>query len=98
MADSKHNRIAQRLAAQRGVPYNKGKGPDIKGPRQVIEVKSTANEVPKALRQLSGSPKPRYISVPNPEVAKVVKRVQNLKVGVMNEQGKIVKPAQRPKK
>jgi len=38
MADTKHDRIAKRLAKRLGSEYNPVKGPDIKTPREVDEV------------------------------------------------------------
>ena len=50
---SNHDQTANAIAAKKGVPYNQGKGPDIKGPRQIIEVESTET-IKDAGRQLRG--------------------------------------------
>lgn len=37
---SNHDKTAQAIAENKGVDYNKGQGPDIKTPRQTIEVET----------------------------------------------------------
>ena len=55
---TKHDKTAQRIADKKDVPYNQGQGPDIKTPRQVIEVE-TSNTITDASQQLRGYRGPR---------------------------------------
>ena len=57
---TKHDETAKFIAAQKGVSYNQGPGPDIKTPHQIIEVK-TADTITDAARQLRGYRGPVYV-------------------------------------
>ncbi len=96
MANS-HDRAAKLIAKRLGGKYNQAGSPDVKGRYGSAEVKSTADEITEALRQLSGSKGPRYIALPKPEQKQAVKRLAGLKTGLMNYQGKVVKPSTRKK-
>ena len=67
----------------------------MKAPGIRIEVKSTASEIPEAQRQLVGGRGPAYIVLPKPEHPEGLRRLKQRKTGVMNYQGKIIKPSTR---
>lgn len=92
---TKHDTTAQRIADKQGVPYNQGQGPDIKTPRQVIEVETT-NTIPDAGRQLQGHRGPVYVAGANAAATKAaLEYYQDTTIGVMDPSGKIVKPSTR---
>ena len=96
MTDS-HDRAARLIAKRLGGRYNRAASPDVKGRYGSAEVKSTADEITDALHQLSRSKGPRYIALPKPEQKEAIKRLAGLKTGLMNYQGKVVKPSTRKK-
>ena len=92
---SQHDKTATRLACKEGVPYNRGKGPDVNGSRRAIEVE-TARTARDGLRQLRGFRKPVYIAGTDAKAtAAALKATQGTTVGVINSQGKVVKPSTR---
>jgi len=92
---SQHDKTATRLARKEGVPYNRGKGPDVIGSRRAIEVE-TAETARDGIRQLQGFRKPVYIAGANAKATEAaVKATRGTTVGVMNPQGKVVKPSTR---
>ena len=92
---SQHDKTATKLARKEGVPYNRGKGPDVIGNRRAIEVE-TAETARDGIRQLQGFRKPVYIAGANAEATEAaVKATRGTTVGVMNPQGKVVKPSTR---
>ena len=92
---SKHDQTARRLAGREGVDYNRGQGPDVIGSRRVIEVETEATAAD-GLRQLQGYRKPVYIAGSDAKGTKAaLKAAEGTTVGVMNSQGKIVKPSSR---
>jgi hypothetical protein len=92
---SQHDKTAMRLARKEGVPYNRGKGADVKGSRRAIEVE-TARTARDGLRQLQGFRKPVYIAGADAKAtAAALKATQGTTVGVINSQGKVVKPSTR---
>ena len=90
-----HDRAAKIVAKKLNGRYNPTASPDVKGKRGRAEVKSTADEVPKALSQLKGHPGPAYIVLPKPEHKEALKRLSGLKTGLMDYQGNVVKPSNR---
>ena len=92
---SKHDIVSNRLAKKEGAKYNKGQGPDINTSRRAIEVESE-NTAKDGLRQLQGFRKPVYIAGSTPEATKKATEVtKGTTVGVMNQQGKVLKPSSR---
>lgn len=94
MANS-HDRAAKLIAKKFGCRYTRSTSPDIKCKRVRIEVKSSANEIPQALRQLSGGKGPSFIALPNAEQKKALGKLKGLKTGLMNYRGKTTKPSSR---
>lgn len=91
----KHDQIAVQIARKEGTKYNRGKGPDVNSPKRAIEVE-TENTVKDAFRQLQGFRKPVYIAGADPKTTKAaLDATKNTSVGVMNSQGKILKPSSR---
>ena len=94
----KHDDVAKRLAQREGTEYNKGQGADIKGKRRIIEVE-TAGTVAGAGRQLTGHKKPVYVAGADAKAtASALERYKGTTIGVMNAQGKIIKPSSRKRK
>ncbi len=92
---TKHDSTANRIAKKKGVDYNRGPGPDVITPRQVVEVE-TENTVRDGLRQLRGFKKPVYIAAADKAATnKALEATQGTTVGVMNPQGKILKRSTR---
>ena len=94
---TKHDTTAQRIADKKGVPYNKGQGPDIKTPRQTIEVETT-NTIPDAGRQLQGYKSPVYVAGANTAATKAaLEYYDGTTIGVMDASGNILKRSTRKK-
>ncbi len=90
-----HDIAAQRIARIHGCKYRRSKSPDAKCPGIRVEVKSKASEIPEALRQLGGGSGDAYIGLPKPAHPKALKRLRGRKTGLMDYQGKIIKPSTR---
>jgi len=87
------NRIAKNLNAQ----YNDADGVDIVTKNIAIEVE-TDSTVKSGIRQLQGHKKPSYIAGANQTaVKKALDATEGTTIGVMNNQGKIVKKSSRKK-
>jgi len=85
------NRIAQKLHAE----YNDGKGVDIKATRATVEVE-TPDTVQDGLGQLRCHRGPVYIAGTNSQaVEKALEATQGTTIGVMNNQGNVVKRSTR---
>ncbi len=94
---SNHDNTANRIAKQHGTDYNKGQGPDIQTPGKVIEVESEGT-IPDAGRQLAGFNRPVYVAGATKKATeKALERYKDSTIGVMNSQGKIIKPSTRKK-
>ena len=94
---SKHNRTAQRIADQKGVPYNQGQGPDIKTPQQVIEVE-TIDTIDDASRQLQGYQRRVYVAGADEAATEAaLERYKDTTIGVMDPSGNILKSSSRKK-
>ena len=90
-----HKTTANRLANQHNTEYNNGKGPDIKTPDITIEVE-TPDTVADAGRQLRGHRGPVYVAGTNKEaVEAALERYGGSTIGVMDNQGKIIKRSTR---
>jgi len=92
-----HDRAAKQIAKKLHGKYNRAGSPDVKGKYGSAEIKSTTGEIPQALRQLSGSKGPAYIALPKREQNQAARRLAGLKTGLMNYQGKVLKPSSRKK-
>lgn len=93
MGLTKHDRIAKRIAEKKVAAYNSDKGVDIRTPTQAIEVEVDSNKFKEGVRQLQGTPKARYLAVPNDLVKEAIDYTTGTGVGVMNECGRIKKRA-----
>ena len=94
--ETQHDRIARRVARLHGGEYVRAEGADIIAPRLVGEVEVQSTRLSEGIRQLQGYKKPRYLVVPDRLVQKAQSRTKALKVGVMDQHGRVVKPAQQP--
>ncbi len=93
MGVTKHDAIAQKIAKNKGVEYNKGKGPDVITPTQAIEVATSKNDLNDSTRQLQGYKKARYLAVPKELIKEAIDKVQGTSIGVMGPTGTIIKRA-----
>ena len=96
MAESRsHKMTANRIAEQHGVDYNSGKGVDIKAPGATVEVE-TPGTVSSGVRQLQGHRGDVYIAGTNQDaVDAALKRTEGTTIGVMDNQGNIVRYSTR---
>ncbi len=96
MAESRsHKTTSNRLAKKHSTKYNRGKGADIKTPHIAIEVE-TVGTVAGGLRQLQGHKKPVYIAGTNQNaVNKALEKTKGTTIGVMDNQGNIIKKSNR---
>lgn len=92
---TKHDTTAERIADKKGVSYNQEQGPDIKTPRQVIEVETT-NTVADAARQLQGYRGPVYVAGADESATQAaLEHYDGTTIGVMDPSGKILKSSSR---
>ena len=90
-----HKTTANRIAKKMNTEYNDGKGVDIKSTNATIEVE-TPETVGDAPGQLRGHRGPVYIAGTNKDaVDKAMETTKGTTVGVMDNQGNIVKPSIR---
>ena len=90
-----HKTTANRIAKKMNTEYNNGKGVDIRSINATIEVE-TQETVADALGQLRGHRGSVYIAGTNKEaVNKAMETTKGTTVGVMDNQGNIVKPSTR---
>ncbi len=95
---TKHDNTANRIARKKGVEYNRGQGPDVITPRQVIEVE-TVDTVRDGLRQLRGFKRPVYIAGADAAATQAaLEAARGTTVGVMDQQGNVVKRSTRKRK
>lgn len=96
MTESKsHKTTANRIAKKFKTDYNSGEGVDIKSKRANIEVE-TFETVSDAPSQLRGHRGPSYIAGTNKAaVEKAIEATEGTTIGVMDNQGKIVKKSTR---
>ncbi len=96
MSESRsHKTTANRLAAIHDVDYNQGQGADIRANHVTIEVE-TPDTIADAGRQLQGYRGPVYVAGTNKEaVERALDRYDGSTIGVMDNQGNIVKPSTR---
>lgn len=93
MRDSKHDRIAKRIAGNENAEYNEGQGPDVITSRRVIEVATHLEDLKDSTRQLQGFRKLRYLAVPGDLMSEARDITKDTKIGLMNARGEIVKRA-----
>jgi hypothetical protein len=98
MPESKsHKTAANRIAKQLNAEYNSTDGADIVTPNIAIEIE-TESTVMSGIRQLQGHKKPAYIAGANKAaVAKALQVTQDTTIGVMDNQGNIIKESTRRK-
>ena len=90
-----HKATANRIALRFGTQYEGGEGVDINTPWATIEVESPKT-VADAPTQLQGHRGPAYIAGTNKEaVEKALDVTEGTTIGVMDNQGNIVKPSTR---
>jgi len=95
---SKHDDIAKKIARKYKTDYNPGKGVDVRPPGKAIEVEPNMNTIAHGIKQLQGYKDPRYLAVPKRIAPKVQERVKNTKIGVMDQNGNILRRAKKPGK
>jgi len=94
---TKHDRVADQIAAMKGADYNRGAGADIQTPRQAIEVE-TPDTIGDAGRQLRGHKKPVYVAVTDEKaIPDALDRYKGTTIGVMGPDGEIVRRSTRKK-
>jgi len=90
-----HKTTANRIAKKLNAEYISGEGADIKSPKATVEVE-TPETVADAPGQLRGYRGPVYIAGTNQEaVNKALEKTAGTTIGVMDNQGNIVKPSTR---
>jgi hypothetical protein len=90
-----HKTTANRIAKKFKTDYNSGEGVDIKSKRANVEVE-TLETVSYAPSQLRGHRGPSYIAGTNKAaVEKAIEATKGTTIGVMDNQGKIVKKSTR---
>ncbi|MFC1495197.1 hypothetical protein ACFL6W_07950 [Thermodesulfobacteriota bacterium] len=96
MSESRsHRTTANRIAKKLKTNYNSGKGADVKSAKATIEVE-TLETVSDAPGQLRGHRGPAYIAGTNQAaVQEALKVTQGTTIGVMDNQGKVVKKSTR---
>lgn len=95
MESISHKTTANRLAKKFKTDYNQGQGADIQAGNVAIEVE-TADTVNDASRQLQGYKKSVYVAGTDKKaVEKALDKYKDTTIGVMDNQGKIVKKSTR---
>jgi RNase P/RNase MRP subunit p30 len=93
--DRAHKATANRLAKKFQTEYTPEKGVDITNKRIAIEIESPQT-VKDGIQQLQGYKKPVYIAGTNKEaVQKALEVTKGTTVGVMDNQGNILKKSRR---
>ena len=98
MSESRsHKTAARRIARKLHTDYNDGKGVDIKSSQVAVEVE-TPETVYDAPSQLRGHQGPVYIAGTNKEATdKALEVTEGTTIGVMDNQGNILKRSKRRK-
>ena len=95
MSQSKHDKVAGKIAQQQGTQYNRGQGADVNSPKRAVEVETTRT-IGDAARQLTGYQKPVYVAGADAEATKkALEHYKGTTIGVMNQSGKILKRSTR---
>ncbi len=98
MTESRSHKItANRIAKKFKSEYNDGEGVDIKSQKATVEVE-TLETVSDAPSQLRGHRGPVYVAGTNKEaVEKALEVTKDTTIGVMDNQGKVIKRSTRNK-
>ncbi|MFH1894138.1 MAG: hypothetical protein ABIK83_15825 [Candidatus Zixiibacteriota bacterium] len=96
MKKSKHDLISEALARNEGTSYNKGKGPDVKGPTRTIEVAVHESDLYSSIDQVKRYNRP-YIATTQELIEKAKEVTKGTGIGVMTSGGRIVKRSRRKK-
>jgi hypothetical protein len=98
MESKSHKTTANRIARKLRTEYNSGEGADVVSNNMVVEIE-TETTVNGGLNQLRGYQKPVYIAGTNKKaVEKALQTTKGTTVGVMNNQGKVIKRSTRKKR
>lgn len=98
MPSKKHDDVAKKIAKKYKVDYNQGQGADIQSSRAVVEVE-TSSTAQDGLRQLQGYRKPVYIAGADKQaIEKALEVTKGTTIGVMDQNGNIIKRSARKKK
>ncbi len=92
-----HDEIAEKLAKKFKTEYKSAKGIDLVLSNKVIEVETKKAGIDQGIKQVAKSSKPRYLAVNKINIQNAIKATLNTGIGVMNENGKIMKKASRTK-
>ena len=96
--DRSHKTAANRIAKKLNTQYNDAEGVDIVTNNIAVEVE-TESTVKSGIRQLQGHKKPSYIAGANKTtVKKALEATEGTTIGVMDNQGNIIKKSSRRKK
>ena len=94
---SKHDQTANRIAKQNRTDYNRGQGADVQAKSRAIEVE-TKDTISDGFRQLSGYKKPVFIAGADATATKAaLEATKGTTVGVMDQNGKVVRRSTRGK-
>jgi hypothetical protein len=97
MPSKKHDDAAKKIAKKYKVDYNLGQGADIQSSRAVVEVE-TSSTVQDGLRQLQGYRKSVYIAGADKKaIEKALEVTEGTTIGVMDQNGNIIKRSSRKK-
>ena len=92
-----HKTTANRIAQKYGIQYNTGEGVHIRSSRATVEVE-TPDTVAEAPSQLRGYRGPVYIAGTSKEAVKrALETAKGTTIGVMDNEGNIVKRSTRKK-
>lgn len=94
---TKHDEISKKLAKKFKTNYKPYKGIDLVTPTRVIEVETKKGGIHQGIKQVEKSPKARYLAVNSINIDNALGATKNTGIGVMNENGKIIKKASRSK-
>lgn len=90
-----HKETGQRIAKKLGTEYNPGKGVDVKKKGIAVEVE-TEQTIGNAGKQLRGHKGKAYVAATTQKgVEKAKERYKGTTIGVMDNQGKVVKKSTR---
>lgn len=94
---SKHDEVANKLAKKFKTEYKSDKGIDLVTKDRVVEVEVKKDALAQGIKQVIRSQKPRYLAVSKQILKNAITATQGTGIGVMNENGRIVKRASRKK-
>jgi len=98
MAKSRHDQIAENLAKKFGTEYKKHQWIDIVTKKRVIEVETTKEGIYQGINQIKRSQKPRYMAMEGKNIQNALEATEGTGIGVMDENGRILKRARRKEK